>query len=249
MIKLTISTAMLFCFIAFSTGQDLKFASSKAQNKNIDIKEMISINSQQFYQKTEVLDAETVEVNFFDTNDRLAIKKYNNSDGELYYDEQGVAIYLYEYDKNDNVVSIKYYDEFETLYRINDAGPAMVDMEYDNKDRVTKVIYYDVDGSLFTNNGTPIIEYSYNEDNDVSEKRIFVDNKVFIDYTAAIIRYKYDDQGRVIEQTYYNKYGQLTTTLNDKTDKEDFSKVVIKYIDGEASPTFYNLDGEEVEPY
>jgi hypothetical protein len=248
-IRLLTLTIIFFYSITVSNGQDLEFAASKAQNQNVQAKKMIQIDNKQFYQKTEVLDAETVEINFFDTNDRLAIKKYHDSNGDLYYDEKGVAVYAYEYDERNNITSIKYYDEFETLYRIDDVGPAMVEMEYDNKDRVTKVLYYDIDGSLFLKNGTPIIEYSYNENNEVSEKRIFLSDKVFIDYAAAIIRYEYDDKGRIIEQTCFNKYAQPTTTLNDKEDKEDFSKIIIKYSGDEASPTFYNLEGEEVKPY
>lgn len=249
MIKLISLATIFFCFISFSNGQDLEFAASKTQNNSSDAKEMINISNQQFYKKTEVLDAETVEINFFDTNDRLAVKKYHDSNGDLYYDEQGVAIYAYEYDTRNNMVSIKYFDEFETLYQINNVGPAMVEMKYDNKDRVTKVMYYDVDTRLFLKNGTPIIEYSYDDNNEISEKRIFIADKVFIDYAASIIRYQYDDDGRIIEQTYFDKYAQPTTTLNNREDKEDFSKIIIEYLGGKALPTFFNLDGEEVEPY
>ena len=251
--KIQIKIYSIIIFFALATtsyAQDLVFGKSKEKpvevSQNVD---KFQINETEYYQKTELIDLETVEVKLFDKEDRLAVKKIINAEGNLYYDEKGIAIYEYEYDNRNNVITVRYYDEFRMPYSINDAGPATIKKEYDTKDRLTKVIYLDVQGELFSHGGASIVEYVYNEKNQVQEERRYLKLEVLIDYVAPIIRYKYDTENRIIEQTYYDKDGKSTAMMNDKTDDEDFAKIIFEYLGGQTIPTFFNWKGKEIAPF
>jgi len=248
-IKLTTLILTFFYFTTISNGQDIGFVTPQVEDIRIDINDAEDVIEADFYTKTDVVDSETVEMKFFDQKDRLIFKKYYDNQGNLFYDEKGVAIYAYDYDQKSNVISIKYYDEFEMPYSISDAGPASIKMKYDNQNRLEVVAYCDIEGDLFQGGGAPIVQYQYNEDNQVIEERMYLKAGVLIDYIAPIIRYKYNIDGRVSEQTYYDEKGEATSLLNDKLDKEDFSKITFNYLGEEAYPTFFNLEGQEVEPY
>ena len=66
--------------------------------------------------ESQIVDDEIIAFQYFDTKDRLVVKRFYSHSGELYYDDYGIAIYEYKYDDKGNRIEINHYDEFKELF-------------------------------------------------------------------------------------------------------------------------------------
>ena len=61
--------------------------------------------------------------------------------------------------------------------------------------------------------------------------------------------YEFDNEGRVIEKSFFNMDNTPVYRLMDEDDGDDFHKVIFDYIGGQARAKFYRIDGNEIMPY
>ena len=199
--------------------------------------------------ESQIIDDEIVAFQYFDTKERLVVKRFYSHSGELYYDDYGIAIYEYKYDDKGNRIEINHYDEFKELFQINFIGPAVIQFAYDDNNRISKVSFLDTERQLTSSTGFAIRTYKYNDNNQVIEENRFDEDNQPLDFIAPVLRYKYDGQGRVIEKSFFNMDNTPTYRLMDADDYDDFHKVTFDYIGGEARAKFYRIDGNEIMPY
>jgi hypothetical protein len=199
--------------------------------------------------KSQIVDDEIVAFQYFDTKDRLVVKRFYSHAGELYYDDYGIAIYEYKYDDKGNRIEINHYDEFKELFQINFIGPAVIKFAYDDKNRINKISFLDTERLLTSSTGSAIRMYQYNEKNQIIEESRFDEENQPLDFIAPILRYKYDNEGRVAEKSFFNMNNTPAYRLMDADDGDDFHKVTFDYIGGEARAKFYRIDGNEIMPY
>ena len=226
-----------------------RYGPTNSVPSDLFINEKGELTNKSYRLESQIIDDEIIEFQYFDTQNRLIVKRFYSHAGELYYDDYGIAIYEYKYDDKGNRIEINYYDELKELFQINFIGPAVIQFGYDDKNRVSKVSFLDTERRLTSSTGSAIRTYKYNNTNQIVEESRFDEENIPLDFIAPVLRYKYDNEGRVAEKTFFKMDGTPAYRLMDEDDGDDFHKITFDYIGGEARAKFYRIDGNEIMPY
>lgn len=147
----------------------------------------------------------------YDDRGNIIEQKYYGTNGELRTD--GVSICKIQYDENNNMTRIDYFDEEEAPITFN--GSASVCYEYDVNGWCTKYSYYDENNTLIVNSDIPygvgilsgaVVKLSYDSSGNCIETMYYDENDALMitDDGYAIVRYEYNEYGTCIEEAYYD---------------------------------------------
>ena len=197
--------------------------------------------------ENKIIDQELIEKSYFDEKDRLVVKRYYDHYGVLYYDDDGIAIYEFDYDEIGNRIEVRYFDEMKHPFQINFVGPAAIKYKYDEKRRVTQVTYLDAAYKLNASMGIAMITYKYDEKGRLTEEKRLDEEKNPIDFFAPIIQYKYDNNDRVIEKSYRDAQGIITSRMMDDDDENEIAIIRFSYLDDKTIATVFRKDGTKLK--
>lgn len=168
-----------------------------------------------------------------DLNKTLCDSKLGYAYIEYKYDERGNQIqkdmynakkeplqplfsYKKEYDSNNNIVHIAYYDSNDNPVK-NEHGISQKKSEYDDRGRIIKESYFDESGNyaLF-DNSYAIATVKYDEYGRVIETACYnAQGKLWNGSAPYVIkRFKYDSRGNMIEQAFYKSLDELCVGEN-----------------------------------
>lgn len=175
--------------------------------------------------------------------DILIAQRNYTINGELISDEAGISIYEYEYNANNQITQITYFDEEKEAAQAAYAGPAMIRYEYDTNGNKIKASYFNKYYELL-DLGVSIIEYTYDNENRLALEKHFDASNNLVEATAPIIKYSYDDNGQMVQQSFLNAENQTVTRLMDDDDY-DIARIAYEY-EGEmiSMMHYYNIKGE-----
>ncbi len=236
--KIIFALLSFLVFISFATEAQPFMDEAEEEMGSLSSDQFIDekgdLTNKKYHIKNNILNDELIEKLYYDARNRIVVKRYYDHFGELYYDDFGIAVYEYEYDADGNRTESRYFDEYKRPFPINFVGPASIKYHYDTQNHVIKVAYYDVAGSLNAGMGIAVINYKYDQKGRVIEEERLDEEEVHIDFFAPIIKYKYDDSDRVIEKSYHTSSGDLTTRMMDDDDDDKIAIIRFSYLGGET---------------
>ncbi len=167
-----------------------------------------------------------IEASYYDSLDRLtpveedvAVFRYeyderNNKTKASFYDStdqlananQGVAINTYIYNKKGQSISRSYFDKFNRLKSFD--GYGRIDWKYDERSNETEVRYYDEDNELM-DTGMAIKKMQYDRHDNLIYLAKYNSRMELVE-GAAINRWSYNEKGKILEKSYYNRFGEPT---------------------------------------
>lgn len=189
-----------------------------------------------------LLDADLVKRYYYDENDLLIAQRNYTLEGELTGDNEGVAIYQFEYNAENQKTVIQYFDEEKLAFQAAFVGPAKIEYEYDDKGNQTKATYYDKYYKLLET-GAAVIEYTYDNQNRVMLEKQYDAEKNLLTDVAPIILYTYNDKGQVQKQSFLNAKEEKVSRLMDNEDEYDIASIYYEYEGEVINMHYYNVKG------
>ncbi len=139
----------------------------------------------------------------------------------FYLDDSTLVTHINIFYEKGNIKKMTFTDKNDKLNMkliqgINECPCAIVLYEYDEKELKTKMAFYDDKGELYdTEAGCAYREYKYNKRGQMTVLESFdklgnLSNE--LPSNSAMVIRDYDIYGNLIEQSYYDKYGNLANT-------------------------------------
>lgn len=189
-----------------------------------------------------LLDADLVKRYYYNENDLLIAQRNYTLEGELTGDNEGIAIYQYEYNTNDQTTTIRYFDEEKLAFQAAFVGPAKIEYEYNQKGNKVKVTYYDKYYGLLKT-GASVIEYTYDNQNRIMLEKQYDANRQLLTDVAPIILYTYNEKGQVQKQSFLNAEKKEVNRLMDNEDEYDIASILYEYEGEIINMHYYNVKG------
>jgi len=189
-----------------------------------------------------LLDADLVKRYYYDENDLLISQRNYTLEGELTGDNEGIAIYQFEYNSANQKTAIQYFDEEKLAFQAAFVGPAKIIYEYDDKGNRIKATYYNKYYELLTT-GAAIIEYTYDNQNRVMLEKQYNSDKKLLSDVAPIILYTYNEKGQVQKQSFLNAEKEEVSRLMDNEDEYDIASIYYEYEGEVINMHYYNVKG------
>lgn len=248
-IKFFTVLGFIFCVTTAQAQLHCIFDNPQADNVEVNIPSDDFVNEYGDLTKGKLVIENEVNVEadlvkrFYYNGKQLVAQRNYTIDGELIGDEAGIAIYEYEFNSNDQITQIAYFDEEKEATQAAYAGPAMIKYEYDSNGNRTKASYFNKYYDLL-DLGVSIIEYTYDNQNRLALEKHFNSEEKLVEGTAPIIKYSYDNNGQMIQQSFLNSENEIVTRLMDDDDY-DIARIAYEY-DGETISMmhYYNIKGE-----
>ena len=152
--------------------------------------------------------------NFINDKGKIYKTHYYDTESKLVNSKQGYAKIITLYDKRTNIIGWEFYTSEGKNVKVGDSEIVSGISEYDNKKR--RVAYYFVDrNGKYTNHPT---------------------------YGFAYIQYKYDEDDRLVEESFYDEHEQLSFFNQKKA-----AKLQYHYKEGKIIKTLrYNEKGKRL---
>lgn len=201
------------------------------------------INAGEFTVQNEVNnDLEIVTKSYFNAAGHLVCQRNYDFTGQLMYDDNGVAIYEYDYKEN-KVVEERYFDENKELYRQENLGAAIIKREYNSNGDLVELAYY-MDQNTMVQEGVATLKYEYSADRASADEKHYAANGQLIDYCAPIVTLEFDEQRRIIRKTFKNSNNEKCGRFFDN-DASDVAVIEFEYNgDKLISQTAYDKNGQ-----
>ena len=90
-------------------------------------------------------------------------------------------------------------------------------------------------------------EYKYDEKGRLIEEKRLDEEKSPIDFFAPIIQYKYDSDDRVIEKSFHDAKGALTSRMMDDDDENEIAIIRFAYLDDKTTASVFKKDGSLIK--
>lgn len=202
----------------------------------------------------------------YDESGNLTETAYFDEENLPVISSDGYASYRSEYDAYGNCIRNSYYNTDGSLIKLPD-WYASEEMEYDEYGNVIKYTCYDVNGKQtkhrdgyyqlnktydsrgncirevgYTKDTYCIIEYSYNKNNLLTEKKYLdKDNAPAVDEDGvSVYRYQYDEQGRLVGQ-------QMTDVLGEPVEASGYTGLKYQYDEDNNRVRAVYYNGEEMQ--
>lgn len=189
-----------------------------------------------------LLDADLVKRYYYNEKDLLIAQRNYTLEGELTGDNEGIAIYQFEYNAAGQVTTAQYFDEDKFAFQAAFVGPAKIKNEYNDKGNRIKSTYYNKYYELLET-GAAVIEYTYdNQDRVMLEKQYNSSRKLLTD-VAPIILYTYNEKGQVQKQSFLNAQKEKVNRLMDNEDEYDIASISYEYEGEVINMHYYNVKG------
>lgn len=193
--------------------------------------------------KNEVLlDADLIKRYYYNEKGLLVAQRNYTLEGELTGDNEGIAIYQFEYNANEQKTTILYFDEEKLAFQAAFVGPAKIEYEYNDKGNRVKATYYDKYYGLLKT-GASIIEYTYDNQNRIMLEKQYNSDKKLLSDIAPIILYTYNDKGQVQKQSFLNADKKEVNRLMDNEDEYDIASIYYEYEGEVINMLYYNVKG------
>lgn len=189
-----------------------------------------------------LLDADLVKRYYYNENNLLVAQRNYTLEGELTGDNEGVAIYQFDYNENKQITTIHYFDEEKLAFQTAFVGPAKIEYEYNKKGNKIKATYYDKYYELLKT-GASIIKYTYDNQNRLMLEKQYDANKELLTDVAPIILYTYNDKGQVQKQSFLNAEKKEVNRLMDNEDEYDIASISYEYEGEVINMHYYNVKG------
>ena len=164
---------------------------------------------------------------------------FYDKDGNLTYDNNGVAVCQYTYDKTGNVIKYEYLDKDGKTLINSYRGYAVEEVSFDILGNIKKISYYN--SSLkpcMSTAGFHSIEYTYDEKTNFNtEVKCCNANNAVI----KIDKYTYDDNGNILSQWEVNGSGTLQGVVSHY--EYDKNNRIVKTYRTNLSGTRVNAQG------
>lgn len=189
-----------------------------------------------------LLDADLIKRYYYNEKDLLIAQRNYTLEGELTGDNEGIAIYQFEYNANGQKTTIRYFDEEKFAFQAAFVGPAKIEYEYNEKGNKVKATYYDKYYGLLKT-GASVIEYTYDNQNRIMLEKQYNSNRKLLTDVAPIILYTYNDKGQVQKQSFLNAEKKEVNRLMDNEDEYDIASILYEYEGESINMHYYNVKG------
>lgn len=189
-----------------------------------------------------LLDADLVKRYYYNRNDVLVAQRNYTLEGELTGDNEGISIYQFEYNANNQITTTQYFDENKFAFQAAFVGPAKINYEYNEKGNRIKCTYYNKYYELLET-GAAVIEYTYDNQNRVMLEKQYNSNKKLLTDVAPIILYTYNTKGQVQKQSFLNAQKEKVNRLMDNEDEYDIASISYEYEGESINMHYYNVKG------
>lgn len=137
--------------------------------------------------------------------------RFYNEYGTLAQGNGGISINRYKYSSENRMIERSYYDSLERLARFE--GAAIVRYDYDESGNTILIRKFDVDEELL-DSGVAIVEQKYNQKNQCTVRINKTADELLITSGIARTLYRYDDEGNIIDEFYFNYRGEPIANEN-----------------------------------
>ena len=231
--KTTILTVALFLLVFVMNAQPTFIKSDKYVDEHGDLL------TDDFTVKNEIdNENELVKKSYFDKEGRLVFQRNYDFEGRLMYDTEGVAIYEFQHDLNNNVTEERYFDEEKYYYQPNGVGAAMIKRQFDTEGRMIKVAFF-ADEERMIEFGTAFIKYEYTAAGTAFEHH-YDENAVLIDFCAPIILLEFDEENRIVKRTFMNPSKEMCGRFMDG-DEDEVAVIEYEYYGDEITQKAYSI--------
>ncbi len=196
----TIITLIAFTLITYTIqAQKTSIKSETLVNEKGEL-----LNAKSYTVKNKVDNEEEIVKKFYyDKDGRLAFQRNYDFEGQLMYDEDGVAIYEYQHDVSSNVTEERYFDEDKYFYQLECSGAAMIKRKFDLDSKMIEISFF-INETMPIEFGIASIQFEYSDNGKTTTEKHYNSDGELIDFCAPIVTFEYDNKGRIIKQIFKN---------------------------------------------
>jgi len=224
----------------------------QAQNNSIKSETLVDekgelLNADNYTVKNEIDNEEEIVKKFYYNKEgRLVFQRNYDFDGQLMYDNDGVAIYEFQHDATSNITEERYFDEDKYFYQLECSGAAMIKRKFDLKSRMIEIAFF-IDAKRQIEYGTATIKFEYSDDGKTATEKHYDAEGEMIDFCAPIITFEYDNKGRIVKKTFKNIDEQVCGRFMEGDDS-DVASIKYEYEGGKLKiQKAYNKDGQLID--
>lgn len=197
------------------------YSTSKTVSGGVSIGDL-SEKTDEFYYDDYAANNEINQFKFeYDDQGKTIKRFFRDVFGSPKENENGVFLEAYQYDTDNRLIAIDYFDEMGTSttdkYGIHSI---QIDRNGKNEREITKISYFDLGGLERVNkNQFSSIEFSYDPYGNILKKVVLINGKPVNPYrsTVSAVKYEYDEKGNIKSESFLNKHDEPTKSGSAST--------------------------------